>query len=261
MPGNRRWYRRATEGLAQLQDSPLTDQQHDLLLQGLLAQRRPASAVETGTLFPQPLQPDLQAPPAIAKMGAVINNIARGNTMKRLLMLLLLIGIAGCGPDAETENTPAALLKKIYALAQEEDYDNLQDCIFPHSEQDLPNMMLEGIKAKKERGDAAYSHKALKFLIDNHLDKLKPAAGAFLDSCMPDGDFGEDPRIAKIAETRPQDITMFDFQEVHILLIKFEGEHKLIFWERLPVLSGEYSLENQSKSSTGTQQAPNQSSH
>jgi hypothetical protein len=35
VPGNRRGYRRATEGLAQLQDSPLTSQQHDLLLDGL----------------------------------------------------------------------------------------------------------------------------------------------------------------------------------------------------------------------------------
>ena len=157
--------------------------------------------------------------------------------------------------DALNENTPAGLFKKIYALAQEEDYEKLQECIFPHSEQDLPDMMLQGIKEQKGRGDAAYSHKALKFLIDNHLDQLKPAAGAFLESCMPDGDFGEDERIAKIAETRPQDITMFDFEGVHILIIKFEGEHKLIFWERLPVLSGEYSLENQPKSTSGTQQA------
>ena len=190
--------------------------------------------------------------------------------MKRLLILLLLIGIAGCGSDAEkkntntstantdgpNENTPAGLLKKIHALAQKEDYEKLQECIFPHSEQDLPDMMLQGIKEQKGRGDFAYSHKALKFLIDNHLDQLKPAAGPFLESCMPDGDFGEDERIAKIAETRPQDITMFDFEGVHILIIKFEGEHKLIFWERLPVLSGEYSLENQSKSTSGTQQTP-----
>lgn len=175
--------------------------------------------------------------------------------MKRLLILLLLIGIAGCGSDAQKaqeENTPAGLFKKIYALAQEEDYEKLQECIFPHSEQDLPDMMLQGIKEQKGRGDAAYSHKALKFLIDNHLDKLKPAAGAFLESCMPDGDFGGDERIAKIAKTRPQDITMFDFEQVHILIIKLEGEHKLVFWERLPILSGEYSLDkNPQKSESG----------
>ena len=193
--------------------------------------------------------------------------------MKRLLILLLLIGIAGCGSDADkkntntstantdgpNQNTPAGLFKKIYALAQEEDYEKLQECIFPHSEQELPDMMLQGIKEQKGRGDAAYSHKALKFLIDNHLDKLKPAADWFLKECMPDGSFGDDERIAKIAETRPQDITMFDFEGVHILIIKFEGEHKLIFWERLPVLSGEYSLENQSKSTSGTPSQSNDS--
>ena len=179
--------------------------------------------------------------------------IESNSIMKRLIILLLLIGIAGCGPDAETEktktstantdtpkeNTPAGLLKKIYALAQKEDYEKLQECIFPHSEQDLPDMMLQGIKEQKGRGDAAYSHKALKLLIDDHLDKLKPAAGAFLESCMPDGDFGGDERIAKIAKTRPQDITMFDFEQVHILIIKLEGEHKLVFWENLTNLSGE----------------------
>ena len=168
--------------------------------------------------------------------------------MKRLIILLLLVGIAGCGPDTKkentntdvpNENTPAGLLKKIHSLAQKEDYEKLQECIFPHSEIDLPDMMLQGIKEQKGRGDAAYSHKALKLLIDNHLDKLKPAADWFLKGCMPDGDFGGDERIAKIAETRPQDITMFDFERVHILVIKFEGEHKLLFWENLTNLSGE----------------------
>ena len=178
--------------------------------------------------------------------------------MKRLLILLLLIGIAGCGSDAEkkntntaapNENTPAGLFKKIYALAQEEDYEKLQECIFPHSEQDLPDMMLRGIKEQKGQGDFAYSHKALKLLIDNHLDKLKPAASDVLEACMPNGDFGGDERIAKIAETRPQDITMFDFERVHILIIKFEGEHKLIFWENLTNLSGENRTEEDQKPS------------
>ena len=168
--------------------------------------------------------------------------------MKRLLILLLLIGIAGCGSDAQKaqeENTPAGLFKKIYALAQEEDYEKLQECIFPHSEQDLPDMMLQGIKEQKGRGDAAYSHKALKLLIDNHLDELEPATGRALEYCVREGNggFGEDKRVATIANTRPQDITVFHFERVAILIIKFEGEHKLLFWENLTNLSGEYSLE------------------
>jgi len=188
-------------------------------------------------------------------MGAVLNNIARGNTMKRMLILFLLIGIAGCGSDAETENTntptaktdalyentPTGLLKKIYALAQAEDYEKLQECIFPHSVQDLPDMMLQGIKEQKTGGDAAYSHKALKLLIDNHLDKLEPASGKALEYCEREnqGGFGQDKRVKEIAKTRPQDITMFTYERVNILIIKFEGDHKLLFWERLTHLSGE----------------------
>ena len=151
--------------------------------------------------------------------------------------------------DAPNENTPAGLLKKIYALAQEEDYENLQKCIFPHSEQDLPDMMLQGIKEQKGQGDFAYSHKALKLLIDDHLDQLKPAASDVLEACMPNGDFGGDERIAKIAETRPQDITMFDFERVHMAIVKFEGEHKLLFWENLTNLSGENRTEEDPKPS------------
>jgi len=190
--------------------------------------------------------------------------------MKRMLILLLLIGIAGCGSDAETENTntptaktdapyentPAGLLKKIYALAQEEDYKKLQECIFPHSELDLPDMMLQGIKGQKVEIDCTYSHKALKLLIDNHLDKLKPASGEALELCMPDGGFGKDERIAKIAKTRPQDLTMFGFEGVHILITKFEGEHKLLYWENLTNLSGEYRKSQEAVPATTTDSSP-----
>jgi hypothetical protein len=133
------------------------------------------------------------------------------------------------------------LLKKIYALAQAEDYEKLQECIFPHSVQDLPDMMLQGIKEQKTGGDAAYSHKALKLLIDNHLDKLEPASGKALEYCEREnqGGFGQDKRVKEIAKTRPQDITMFTYERVNILIIKFEGDHKLLFWESLTHLSGE----------------------
>jgi len=156
----------------------------------------------------------------------------------------------------EGGDSPAGLLKKIHSLAQKEDYDKLKDCIFPFSNQKLPNMLIKGIKEKKIGGDFAYTHKALKTLIDNHLGELKPAAGIWLEWCLPGGSFGEDKRVAEIAKTRPQDITMFDFKGVHILIIKFEGEHKLIFWERLTNLSGEHQKEqlsenNENKSTAG----------
>jgi len=147
----------------------------------------------------------------------------------------------------EWGDSPAGSLKKIHLLAQKEDYDKLKDCIFPFSNQKLPNMLIKGIKEKKIGGDFAYTHKALKTLIDNHLRELKPAAGIWLEWCLPDDSFGEDKRVAEIAKTRPQDIAMFDFKGVHILIIKFEGEHKLIFWERLTYLSGEHQKEQLSE--------------
>ena len=45
--------------------------------------------------------------------------------------------------------------------------------------------------------------------------------------------------MKEIAKTRPQDITMFTYERVNILIIKFEGDHKLLFWESLTTLSGE----------------------
>ena len=191
--------------------------------------------------------------------------------MKQILVIIAVL-VVGCEkkdipePQANTpeipkagvkDNSPSGLLKEIHSLAQKEDYDKLNDCIFPFSNKKLPSLLIEGIKEKKKRGDGAYTHKALKTLIDNHLGELKPAAGKALEYCVMEGNggFGEDKRVAEIVKNRPQDITMFDFEGVHILIIKFEGEHKLVFWERLPVPSGEYSLENQPKSTSGTQQA------
>ena len=66
--------------------------------------------------------------------------------MKQLLICLLLIGIAGCGSNAEIKNTPAGLLKKIYSLAQKEDYERLQECIFPFVDKGLPDGLLQGIR-------------------------------------------------------------------------------------------------------------------
>ena len=71
-----------------------------------------------------------------------------------------------------------------------------------------------------------------------------------LEWCLPGDSFGEDKRVAEIAKTRPQDITMFDFKGVHILIIKFEGEHKLLFWEFLTKLSGEEDSANEGSNSS-----------
>jgi len=186
--------------------------------------------------------------------------------MKQILVIIAVL-VVGCEkkdipePEANTpetpkagvkDNSPSGLLKEIHSLAQNEDYDKLKDCIFPFSDSKLPNMLIKGIKEKKIGGDGAYTHKALKTLIDNHLGELKPAAGEALEICLSEGGggFGKDKRVAEIAKTRPQDITMFDFKRVHILIIKFEGEHKLLFWEFLTRLSGEEDSANEGSNST-----------
>ena len=184
---------------------------------------------------------------------------AKGGSKKALFISLGVAGVIGLAvgsyflffnKEAEVKqakentaidaNTPAGLLKKIYSLAQKEDYEKLNGCIFAFSDQSLPDMLLQRIKDKKTRGgDGAYSHKALKTLIDNHLGELKPAADEALEMCLPGGDFGEDKRVAEIAEKNPEDITMFDFKGIHIVIIKHEGEHKLLFWENLTKLGGD----------------------
>ena len=186
--------------------------------------------------------------------------------MKQILVIIAVL-VVGCEkkdipePEANTpetpkegvkDNSPSGLLKKIHSLAQKEDYDKLNDCIFPFSNKKLPSLLIEGLKEKKKRGDGAYTHKALKTLIDNHLGELKPAAGKALEYCVMEGNggFGEDKRVAEIAKNRPQDITMFDFGHANILIIKFEGEHKLLFWENLTRLSGEEGSANEGPSPT-----------
>ena len=163
--------------------------------------------------------------------------------------MIAAVVLVGCG---KKDNSPSGLLKKIHSLAQKEDYDKLKDCIFPFSAKGLPSLLIKGIKERKIGGDFAYTHKALKTLIENLLGELKPAAGKALEYCVREGGggFGEDKRVAEIAKNRPQDITMFDFGHANILIIKFEGEHKLLFWENLTRLSGEEGSANEGPSPT-----------
>jgi len=158
--------------------------------------------------------------------------------VRPLFAFLLVALITGCSSSYDNK-TPAGLLKTIHSLAQKEDYAKLKEYIFPFTVERIPQELLQGIREKATGGDGAYSHQALALLIDKHLDKLQPAQGRPLEWCLHTdaGGLGSDPRVLETAQNRPQDLTMFHFNGVHILIIKYEGVHQLLFWENLTDLT------------------------
>ena len=99
-------------------------------------------------------------------MEAVLNNILRGNTMKQLLMLLLLIGIVGCGSDAQKaldDNTAARNANTEAIQAKNKTNQSSGDNEKPLLEDERP----AGKKAlPKNDLSAALSGKRLHFKID-----------------------------------------------------------------------------------------------
>lgn len=137
-------------------------------------------------------------------------------------------------------DTPEDLLRKIYSLASQEKYEEINKLIFASNIKDdgkvhdLRKEIVEGIKEAKFHGDNAYSNEALHLIISEHLHRIKPIPKDLLKQLfLNENSFGQDQTLKQIAQQAPEKIQIFDYKDVHIMMVEVSGEYKLIFWEDL----------------------------
>ena len=131
-------------------------------------------------------------------------------------------------------DTPEKLLKKIYELAKAKKYDELKKHIAAYKLDgtDIQAEIINGIKAKTELYDFAYSDEAMALLVNKHLDKITPIEKKFIDALT--SLKNKDIKILKdIALKNPNDIKSFSHKHANIIMVKINGEYKLWFWENL----------------------------
>ena len=164
--------------------------------------------------------------------------------MKKLGLLLLMLFLSASISMAQRRaKTPIKLLKIIYKLAEAKKYNKLKKFLYDGKITDgssemenksVSDMILYGIKNQKKRGDFSYNAQGLKLLIDKYSDKLVPIPPKLLEELFKQGrDFAQFSDLKAIADKRPQDIYIFDYKRVHILMAKINKGYKLVFWERL----------------------------
>lgn len=137
-------------------------------------------------------------------------------------------------------DTPAELLRQIYTLSLQEDYEQISELVYPghYAQHDARKEAVAGIRKRVAHRDWAYSDESLKELIDHHLPELQPVSADLLKRLFLDGgSFGEDQTLHNIAQTQPEKITAFDYQDAHILIVDVDGKQQLVFWENLTNLA------------------------
>lgn len=164
--------------------------------------------------------------------------------MKKLSLLALLLFLSVSISMAQRRaKTPIKLLKIVYKLAEAKKYDKLKNFLYDGKITDkrqgtqgqpISEMILYGIKKQKKYGDFSYSAQGLKLIIDKYSDKLVPIPPKLLEELFKQGrDFAQFADLKAVADKRPQDIYIFDYKRVHILMAKINKGYKLVFWEGL----------------------------
>lgn len=138
-------------------------------------------------------------------------------------------------PAAATADltTPAAFLERLRELVRAEDYDGVRALVVDYRDPEgrsVPDRVVDGIRERSELHDFAFSLEGLDAAIARADDFAPP------DAEMSSGlaqTFGElDPRLVD-----PSAYLVLDAQVAAILLVRVDGQLRLVFWEDLPALA------------------------
>ena len=156
--------------------------------------------------------------------------------------------------------TPVALLKTIYKLAEAKKYRKLKKFLYQGKVpkafekimggKTMGKLLLMGVKGDKDAPrDFRYNAKGLKIIIDKHSERLVPIPQKLRKKL-----FGREGRelsdfteLKTIAEQRPNDMYIFEYKNVHILMVKINKSFQLVFWGNLEMMLDKNELSEPAK--------------
>lgn len=141
--------------------------------------------------------------------------------------------VCGTNLTRDSQSSVKNLLETVINYAKKGKYADLKDYIFPLTikNSNIQEEMLHGIEVKKNSGDYCYSEQALNIIITKHLNRFKnPADDKKIHTILKTG-FGD--TIGKIATDNPNDIALFFYRDVLIVIIKYQAKYQLVFWENM----------------------------
>ncbi|WP_165922823.1 hypothetical protein [Anseongella ginsenosidimutans] len=121
---------------------------------------------------------------------------------------------------------------ELRAAAENRDVRKLETLIYPFKDkvEDMQEAMIENILHGNigQRGDGAFSVRALDSLMANHLDKIKPIEKDLYGQLSKDIIFGK-----VIRSFKPKDVFVMDYRDARMILLQGKDGLQLFFWENL----------------------------
>ncbi|HEY9560146.1 MAG TPA: hypothetical protein VIR29_05085 [Anseongella sp.] len=121
---------------------------------------------------------------------------------------------------------------ELRAAAENKDIPKLKMLVYPFRDEveDMQEAMVENILNGNidQKGDGAFSIRALDSLLAHHLDKIAPIEKELYGQLSKDRIFGE-----VIKSFKPEDVFVMDYQEARMILLQGKDGLQLFFWENL----------------------------
>ena len=125
-----------------------------------------------------------------------------------------------------------ALFSALRIAAENKDIPKLKMLVYPFRDEveDMQEAIIENILNGNigQKGDGAFSIRALDSLLANHLDKIAPIEKDLYGQLSKDLIFGK-----VIRKFKPNDVFVMDYQEARMILLEGKDGLQLFFWENL----------------------------
>lgn len=165
---------------------------------------------------------------------------SRAKNLKFMLLMLIFIGFNTSCQRASPVNTntdsPKGLLVCILELAKMGKYDDMKDLLYPGeafpgiTTQDAIIQVMKENRGLEYTGDFSYSNEALEIIIQGYSEKFTSKIDGFWLKSAEEGGL-VDNNLMKLTGGDPKKFKIFDYHNVHIVLVNIDGSYKLLFWE------------------------------
>lgn len=140
-------------------------------------------------------------------------------------------------PESIKEKTePEYVLREILRLAREENYEGIRKFLYDWevNGKSVPDLILEGIRERKQSYDFAYSHEALSLIINYRINETQPMPEKIFKYFAREKVMDDlDDYLRDLILNDPGKFKVFEHKEAFVLLVQVNGTHKLVFWEHL----------------------------